>query len=215
MGTAGSSVERLSFDPKQIKVVPISTVRPNTWNPKQKDTKEYERVKRGISLKGLRLPVIVRSNGAGYEIIDGEQRWTACGELGYERVIIYDAGELSDQEAQELTLWYQQQVPFDDVLLAGLLSGLNTDYANLLEVPFSEEEINEYAALATFDLATYQDEYERKAFDQIEITRVSMTKQQWEIVGAAIEKVRQREDAERMSEGRALELICADYLAGA
>ena len=208
-------MDRLIFDPKQIKTVPIETVRPNPWNPKKHDTAEYERVKRGISLKGLRLPVIVRSNGVGYEIIDGEQRWTACSELGYAKVIIYDAGELSDKEAQEMTLWYQQQVPFDDVLLAGLLSGMNSDYASLLEVPFSEEEISEYASLATFDLGAYQDDYERKAFDQIEITRVSMTKQQWEIVGAAIEKVRKAEDAERMSEGRALELICADYLAGA
>jgi len=44
---------------------------------------------------------------------------------------------------------------------------------------------------------------------------VVLTEEQYVTVGAAIAKVRKGEDDDRMSEGRVVELICANYLAGA
>ena len=147
-------MEKLIFDKNKILVVPIGGVRPNTWNPKAKNTEEFRKVKKGIDIKGQRLPIIVREN-KGYEIIDGEQRFTACKELGYNRVIIYSEGVLSDKEAKELTIWYQQQVPFEELKLAELVS----DLAKMgdIQLPYTEEEVEEYKKLFVFDFNKYNE----------------------------------------------------------
>jgi len=89
--------------------VPIDQVRPNTWNPKDKNTEEYEKVKLSIQ-KRIRQPIIVRETDTNsYEIIDGEQRWTACKELAFENVLVYNEGKVSDQEARELTIFFSNK----------------------------------------------------------------------------------------------------------
>jgi len=145
-------MERLKFDPQKIEVVNIEKVKPNKWNPKQKNTNEYKKVKESIKKKGLRLPIIVRENEEHYEIIDGEQRYTASKELGYKKVIIYNEGKISDKEAKELTIWYQQQVPFDEIMLAEMIEEMTRMYdIKDLELPFDEKEIEELQQLVKFD----------------------------------------------------------------
>jgi len=138
----------LKFEISKVKKVVIDKIRPNTWNPKDKGTEDFEKIKKGIKLKGLRIPIVVRENN-GYEIIDGEQRYTACKELGFKEVLIYDEGKVSDQEAKELTIWYQQQVPFEEIKLAELVTDIvkNEDF----ELPYSDDEIQTYKEMFDFD----------------------------------------------------------------
>jgi len=210
-------MDKLNFDPKNVKVVPIDMVRPNAWNPKDERGDEYLKIKKGIEAKGLRLPIVVRNMNKGttdplngyYEIIDGEQRWTACKDLGYDKVIIYDCGEVSESEAKELTIWFQQQVQFNDVQLAKLV----TEIASLPDIvlPYSDTEIKEFRELSHFDWDDFKDLGEvGPASDHRSIV---FTLEQYEIVQQAIESV--KEENQDATEGRCVELICADYLAGA
>ena len=150
------------YDPKKIKLnVDIDTIRPNVWNPKDDgDTKEYQRIRRSIQKKGLRIAIYVRykpqDDGTLYEIIDGEQRWRICKELEYKKVVIYNEGEISDQEAKELTLAFEQQVPFNDVTLAGLIKQMKADYADL-ELPYDDQEIESMLNLNEFDWNSLND----------------------------------------------------------
>jgi hypothetical protein len=203
----------IRFDPAKLQVVPIESVRPNSWNPKGKKTEDFEKVKEGIRLKGLRLPVIVREN-EGFEIIDGEQRWTACSDLGFESIIVYNEGEMSEQEAREMTLWYQTQVPFDEIQLAGLISEMTTEFGDL-EVPFSEKELEKYKQLAEFSWDNYDtgESGEMEPRPKPEVLMIRVTEEQHGIITMAIKKV--QGDNDDCSEGRALELICAEYLSGA
>ena len=41
------------FDPSKVKKISIDKVRPNTWNPKEKDTIQYEKVKQSVKEIGL------------------------------------------------------------------------------------------------------------------------------------------------------------------
>lgn len=146
----------LVFDVKNVKKVPIELVLPNSWNPKEENTPEYLRIKEGIRLKGLRGAIPVRQrtdNGeVWYEIIDGQQRRTAAQELGFAELYIYDHGEVSEKDAKELTIWYQQQVPFSRVDEAYLVSSLVDDYgANNLELPYTPHELDALVGLAHFD----------------------------------------------------------------
>lgn len=100
------------FDPKNIKKVDISEVVINDWNPKDDNTPEYEEIKRSIALNGYAQPILTRKVGDKYQIVDGQNRYLAVCELGYQEIYIYDAGEIPENEAKAMTLFMQQQVPF-------------------------------------------------------------------------------------------------------
>lgn len=150
----------IKFDPQKLKIVLIDQVKPNTWNPKDKNTEEYEKVKDSIRKKGLRMPIVVRQLAMdSYEIIDGEQRYTACLELGFKKVLIYNEGEVSDQEARELTIFYQQQVPFNEVELLSLIKEIVT-YTGEYQLPYSDKEVEEKLKMLQFDWDQYNKEQE-------------------------------------------------------
>lgn len=149
-------MEQITFDPKKLIVAPIDCVSPNDYNPKDKNTPEYERVKKSIEQKGQRLPVVVREVGKDkFEIIDGEQRFRSCLELGHKTIALYNEGKLSDREAKELTIAYQQQVPFNEVELAYLIKELTADPA--FQLPYNTEELDVFKELADFDLNKYKE----------------------------------------------------------
>lgn len=170
MANERNIVGRIEFDPKKLQMVEIDKVVPNPWNPKDKDTSDFAKVKQSIEKKGLRTPVIVRERGDIFEIIDGEQRFTACKELGFSHIWVYNEGVVSDKEAQELTIWFQQQVPFNEIDLAQLVASIvkNPDF----ELPFSEGEIDHFKEMVSFNF----DEYKTDAPD-IEISDEKDTKQ--------------------------------------
>ena len=133
---------KIEFDKDKVQEVEIGSVAANPWNPKVEGTTEYTKVVQSIKNKGLRLPVIVRQKGEGqYEIVDGEQRWRACRELEFETILIYNMGEVCDKEAKELTIYFQQQVPFDNQNLVDLLTNMKTEFGDI-DVPYNQAEID-------------------------------------------------------------------------
>ncbi len=140
------------FDIDKISTVAIERVQPNPWNPKGLDTNEYQRVVLSLRKKGLRQPIVVREIDDYFQIIDGEQRWRGWKELGKHEILIYNEGpDVSDQEAKELTIAYQQQVPFVEVEFAKLLQEMTDEYENL-ELPIEDNEIQNLIALLNIDL---------------------------------------------------------------
>lgn len=206
----------VDFDPTKVKKVSINDVVPNTWNPKEKDTKEYKKVKESIFQKGLRGFIAVRTHPTEadkYEIIDGQQRFTAASELGYENIYIYDEGDVSDKEARELTIWWQQQVPFERIAEAYLVTELVEAYGvDGVELPYSESEIETFENLAKFDFNQYDDSGNQDNVEgNAKTLKLVFGKEAFDIVMKAINHVAKDNDC---SESRALELICGDYLSG-
>lgn len=203
----------INFDPKKIKIVSIDTVRPNAWNPKPKGGNEYGKVKKSIEKKGQRGPVVVREND-GYEIIDGEQRWTACKELGFDKVLIYNEGEMSDKEAKELTIWWQQQVPFDHLDLSYLISEMAETFGEL-ELPYTDSELDEMLKISNFDFDQYSTE--RPPDDpnpDVRTLSLVMVKDKYNFIVQALDAVIAQEELQPGDRSRALELIVADYTSG-
>lgn len=207
-------LKQINFDPKKIKVAPINLVRPNTWNPKGKGSRDFEKVKKSIEQKGQRAyPIIVRDNN-GYEIIDGEQRYTACQELGYEEILIYDEGKISDKEAKELTIWYQQQVPFDHLDLSYLITELKLEHKDI-ELPYNELELEEMKKISEFTFEEYSIERPSDDIDSdIRTLSITMPKDKYEFITQAFDAFLAQEDLTEGDWGRALELIVADYISG-
>ena len=206
------------FDVDNVSKIKLSEVRPNTWNPKLKNTREYRKVLASIKRDGQKLPVVVRElegkDGSKFEILDGEQRWTALKELGRKEVIIYNSGVVKDEDAKNETLWTQLQVPFDNLLLAPIVAELNLKG---LELPFEDDMIQELIDIEQFQLEEMLKEQkeDEPADDMPDMEKfaINVTPDQLAIIKSAMQKVKDEFDA-NMSDGRALELLCGDYLAG-
>lgn len=243
---------KLTFDVNKLKIVPIDTVIPNDWNPKNRETsmESFNEVKKSLEIHGFRQPVIVREITKNqYEIIDGEQRYTAAKQLGFTEVVIYNEGKKTREEAIELTIAYQTQVPFVRSQLAELVSQAVGRGARL---PYSEAKTQDLLNLMQFDWDSYAgtdleltNEHDESDIENFSVTatqldqikqlikdtkpklsndekaekrarvttqeKIFITKAQYTIIDQAIQAI--LPDANN-SKGRALELICSDFLAG-
>lgn len=195
-------MDGITYDVKKVKRVPIAEVRANSWNPKLDDTEEEKKILLSVKENGQRIPIVVRQNN-GYEIIDGEQRFKACKALGFTEVLVYDEGEMNDDAAKALTIWYQQQVPFDKVLEAELVNSIN----NAL-LPYTPEELENMRQIVEFDWEKVVPADEEDV--QFRTLTLRMLKEAYEVVMSAINKVQLESN---VTIERAIELICADYLA--
>lgn len=70
-----------------IKEISLSEIKPDPDQPRKTfDAEAMERLTQSIRDNGIEQPIIVRKNGAGYVIIDGERRWRAAKEAGLREI---------------------------------------------------------------------------------------------------------------------------------
>lgn len=213
---------QLKLDFTKLKVVDINSIRPNEWNPKDRDTKEYQDVKRSIQVNGLKGFIVVREKTVDdclYEIIDGEQRWTACKELGFTKIVIYNEGIVADKFAKELTLWWQVQVPFNETSLAKLVTNIVNEYGGI-DTFYSTEELDHFREVTKFveDFSSLSTKPPQMGDNEVlQSFMVQMTTEQYDMLQQALQKVKDIADEEGLdiSDGRALELMCAEYITSA
>lgn len=212
----------ITLDFTKLSVVPIDEVRPNPWNPKDKDTKSFADVKASIQENGLRGFIVVRDNpieGSPFEIIDGEQRWRACKELGFEKVAIYNEGKVDDQRAQELTLWWQVQVEFNELSLAKLVSQMIEQFGEI-KTPYDEKKIAEMQELAKFSFDSYTKTNTTPPTmpegEMLKTFMVQITTSQYDIVSQALNKAKdqakEHDGNNEITDSKALEFVCIEYI---
>ena len=196
------------YNPENIIKLKIKDICFNDWNPKDND-RAYNRVKKSVAVNGMMMPVFVRETENGFELVDGNQRVRAAEELGYSEIYAYNLGKITDEEAKQLVLYMQVQVPFDSILLAPLAVKLESVG---MELPFSEKEMEKFRDLEAFDMDTaFQDEetplenVEKPDLDEkMKNFRVKLENEDFDFVRTAIDKVIM---SENVNEGRALELL--------
>lgn len=199
------------FNPENIEKVAIDKISKNLWNPKLDNPPEMEDIKRSLQLNGYAQPILVRQSDSGYEIIDGAHRYMAAKELGYKELYVYNVGDVSDEEAKAFTIWMQTQVPFYELDLAPLAVELSDAG---IELPFTEAQLIDFKNMSEFDFdSQYKDDepVDEDNSNQMKTLTVKMTVDQLTVVKDAIKLVSENEN---VSEGRALELLVADGLAG-
>lgn len=88
-----------------LKQVEIDKIKPNPWNPNRMDKETFESLKESIRHSNLleENPILVRESGDGYEIVDGEERWSVAKKLGYKTIPI-KIETLDDFEAKRRTV---------------------------------------------------------------------------------------------------------------
>lgn len=196
------------YNPENIIKLKIKDICFNDWNPKDND-RAFNRVKKSVAVNGMMMPVFVRETENGFELVDGNQRVRAAEELGYSEIYAYNLGKITDEEAKQLVLYMQVQVPFDSILLAPLAVKLESVG---MELPFSEKEMEKFRDLEAFDMETaFQDEetplenVEKPDLDnKMKNYRIKLENEDFDFVRTAIDKVIM---SENVNEGRALELL--------
>jgi len=202
------------------KTVKLSELKPNIWNPKLKPEddldvqQQYEEVVKSLKTYGLIDPILVRSAKDGkelgfYEIINGYHRFLACQELGVEKIIINDLGDIDDLQAKKLTIVTEEiKIPIDQVKLSHLLKEMivNTDLDELANgLPYSKELIQSKIELLDFDWQELQDsknkpEEGEAPLDEINVDDTSLslffnTKKEKILVEGVFEVIRKEQNA--------------------
>lgn len=140
-----------------VQNVPLESVYPNGWNPNQQSDFIFEKELLSIETHGFLDPILVREKDGRFEIIDGEHRWKAATKLGSSEIAVNNLGEVSDQDAKQLTILMNEIRGRAD---SGLLSNLLKDLEQTMSLeglqtalPFTKVEIENYLATANIDFA--------------------------------------------------------------
>lgn len=73
--------------PSELQRIPVSRIRPNPYQPRREfDPAELAELESSIRANGLLQPISVRRTGDAYELIAGERRLRAVGQLGWSEV---------------------------------------------------------------------------------------------------------------------------------
>lgn len=199
-------------------VVPVDKIRPNAWNPNVQDEATFRRELASIRRFGFVDPIIVRVDGSTYEIIDGEHRWKAAKELGFEEIPVFDIGPIGNHEAQQLTVVLNElRGKPQEKKLAELLRGLvaSSSVDELVEVlPYSKDEFARVAQLPGFNWDEARDKLKRQSGEQRWVERIfRIPADANKVLNEALALA--KSDDPGMSDAAALEAIAADFVGGA
>ena len=209
--------------------VAVEHLHPNPWNPNRMTARTFEAERESIGKFGFIDPVTARPHPdltGQYQIIDGEHRWRAATELGFEAVPVVVL-ELGDPEAKKLTVVLNEtRGSANTVDLAVLLADVGEHDANLIEaLPYDEAQLTNLLAIADLELPDYGDgtsisdgtgSGDADGWSVVPV-RVPdgvalVFSECCERIGKEAELGAQSDDAIR--NGQVLEYLCATYLAG-
>jgi len=88
----------------ELKYIDINDIKPNASQPRKNfDEDKLEELAESIDKHGVIQPVVLRSAGAGYEIVAGERRWRAARMVGLKEIPCI-VRELTDEENMLLAI---------------------------------------------------------------------------------------------------------------
>lgn len=204
-----------------IETVLIGLIVPNKWNFNVMSPDMLKKEVDSIQNNGYLDPITVREVGGKnkvYEVIDGEHRLKACKKLGFIELEVNNLGEMDDIQAKKLTILFNEIKGESDAVKLGKLMKELEGNIQMSELPYTKEEIDKLVSNVNGSIEQLlENEGEVVAKDKekkldIKMTELkfSVTEEQASIINRAIKRVMDEEEIK--SEGRALELISADYL---
>lgn len=192
----------------KVELVDINSITPDPSNVRVHDAKNLGAIVGSLKKFGQQKPIVVDKDGL---IIAGNGTYQAAKELHWDKIHIVKtslskvdatAYAIADNRAGELAHW-------DYEGLSKLIKALNEEEYDLKALGYDDHELEpllqaEWKPPATEEMPT----------SQVQMEVIKMTNEQYEICSQAISKVREKCEDFEISEGKALELICGDYLAG-
>lgn len=148
------------------RIVPLSQIRPNSWNPKLKwdetpeGLKNYRRLEKSIKQHGQVDPLLVREIASKrFEILNGFHRYSVMLEQGWTECEIKNLGKISDSKAKALSLATEDvKIPLDVIMRSKMVVELlGFDPEAEIDLPYDTEDIDSMKKLLAFDWDAIQD----------------------------------------------------------
>ena len=160
-------------------VINMDDIRPNTWNPNKMNKATYEAEKESLITYGLVAPIVVRkcADEEGYEIVDGEHRFTIWYELGHKEISCMLIHNLSDKDAKKLTIILNETKGNNDKIELGkLLANLQLEFGKDLNIglPFTTDVINDLIDFGNVDWDSYNQD-NSESVNESEVYRLHLT----------------------------------------
>lgn len=199
----------------KIETLPLDQLKPDPQNARGHDERNISSIMFSLKRFGQRKPIVADVKGV---IAAGNGTYEAAKRLGWKTIQVVrteltgaelDAYKIADNRTTDLSSW-------DYPTLVDVLRSIKDEDAGLVEAAgFIDNEAD--ALLAA--------QWQPPPVESVEVEpskpkgggqshSLHFTDDQWPIVVAAIEKLRQSENDPAISGPRACELICADWLAG-
>lgn len=190
-------------------VIPIESVSPDPANVRLHNKKNLDAIKGSLRRFGQQKPIVVDADGV---IRAGNGTWYAAKELGWTQIVVVRSAlngpdaiayAIADNRTAELADW-------DWEPLSAMLKDLNDRDAALLgETGWNEQDL---APLLASEWEPAKGTGAAGPDADSRTSLIAVTQGQRVIIDSAVAKVRVKEGDDKVSIGRCLELICADWL---
>lgn len=213
--------QRRQSDTPGLLTVRLAQCDPNPWNPNKMDAFTYGKLLDSMLMYGAVDPLTVRPLNGRWQIIDGEHRFLVAKDLGMDEYPAYSTGEIDDTRAMKLTITLNElKGQYDPRLMSDVLDTLlkAEDPLTLSKsLPFTDVALQGMVGLSDLDLTADL----RAAVDKGEALKEERAKWVERVfrlttdANAVIQQALDKAKAgEPMNDAQALELVCADFLAG-
>lgn len=187
-------------------LVPLESLSLDPENARRHPRTNIEAIKSSLLAFGQRKPVVFTA--AGF-VVAGNGTVEAAREIGWSEIAAVDSSDLSADEARAYALADNQTTDLSEWEAEKLREALsNLPDAVKAATGFSTDAI---AALSTMTLPSTPRGQEGKV-DKGGSRGILVSDEQAEVIDRAVAKLRAQENDPSMSVGRALELLCAEFL---
>lgn len=203
-----------------ITLIELNKIKPNDYNPNVVSEDMLAKLRAEIGQKGLCEPIIVRSRGDGYVIVDGEHRWRICRDLGWQEIpcIIQNCDD-NEAKIKTLQLNYMRGSAMP-IKLAHLIHSLSKEIKleDLTKrLPYGQSQLLDNLELLKLP-DNFGKELENKAKQEEQelpsVISFVVYKKQTEVIEKAINiAIQELPEGTKNSKALALEAICAYFIA--
>jgi ParB-like chromosome segregation protein Spo0J len=194
----------------QALAVPVGDLIPDPQNARDHDDRNLEAIKASLANHGQQKAIVVNTENV---IIAGNGTWMAAKELGWDEVaaVVYDgdgdedAFALADNRTAELARWNHD-------VLALKLRTLQEDGFEIETLGWKDYEIAPLLEADWTPPAMTGEDFDSP--DDQKMSPLKLTANQRAVVDKAIATMRVKLEDPEAKEGRCVELLCADWLAG-
>lgn len=159
--------------------LPLDKIHPNPWNPNKVDPINQEKLEKSLIAHGQAMPIVVREEGGGYEVVDGEHRCAAARSLGWPDIDTINLGEVTREEAMRKTVIINQRYGQDDnAKLFDLLAteGVFEDTNQILEtLPIDETELSSLFSSDDIDFESLDDDLDPNSDEDLSLSDDSLS----------------------------------------
>lgn len=152
----------------KVELLPLDKVQPNPWNPNKQSDRQFEAEVESICSNGFVMPILVRKEGKGWQIIDGEHRKHALDlivnqnlegvgnvpDLVASKLIPALVLDVDEKYAKRLTIIMNETRGRADLASLGLLlSELSSEFGQdlITGLPYTPSQLDEMMEIAKFD----------------------------------------------------------------